>query len=44
MESKTESRLIVKNISKTFYAKKADPNIVVDDVSFDVKSNEFWSY
>jgi len=41
MESKTESRLIVKNISKTFYAKKADPNIVVDDVSFDVKSNEF---
>lgn len=41
MESKTESRLIVKNISKTFYAKKADPNLVVNDVSFDVKSNEF---
>ena len=41
MVSKTESRLVVENISKTFTAKKAGSKLVVDDVSFDVKNNEF---
>ena len=41
MESKIESRLIVKNLFKSFPNKKGDPNLVVNDVSFDVKNNEF---
>lgn len=41
MVSKTESRLVVENISKTFTAKKTGSKLVVDDVSFDVKNNEF---
>jgi NitT/TauT family transport system ATP-binding protein/sulfonate transport system ATP-binding protein len=41
MVSKTEARLVVENISKTFTAKKTGSNLVVNDVSFDVKNNEF---
>lgn len=42
MERKTGSRIIVKNLSKTFYSVKGEPRLVVDDVSFEVKDNEFF--
>ncbi|WHH56843.1 ABC transporter ATP-binding protein [Petroclostridium sp. X23] len=41
MEQKTGVRLEIKNISKTFYSKKGESHLVVDNVSFDVKENEF---
>jgi NitT/TauT family transport system ATP-binding protein/sulfonate transport system ATP-binding protein len=41
MEQKAGTRLIVENVSKTFYQKKAEPHHVVDNVSFEVKDNEF---
>ena len=41
MEQKTGTRLNIKNISKTFYSKNDKPHLVVDQVSFSVKENEF---
>ncbi|RJP55396.1 MAG: ABC transporter ATP-binding protein [Anaerolineaceae bacterium] len=41
MEQKAGTRLIVKDVSKTFYQKKIEPHHVVDKVSLEVKDNEF---
>jgi len=41
MEQKTGVRLSVNNIYKTFYSKSDEPHLVVDNVSFKVKENEF---
>jgi ABC-type nitrate/sulfonate/bicarbonate transport system ATPase subunit len=41
MEQKTSTRLVLKDVSKTFYPKmKGEPHKVVDNVSFEVKDNE----
>lgn len=42
MEQKASTRLVLNDVSKTFYPKKkGDPHEVVDNVSFEVKDNEF---
>ena len=42
MEQKARDRLVLKDVSKVFYAKNdGSPSLVVDKVSFEVKDNEF---
>jgi ABC-type nitrate/sulfonate/bicarbonate transport system ATPase subunit len=41
VEQKNGSRLILENVSKTFYSKKCEPIKVVENVSLEVHDNEF---
>lgn len=41
MEQKNGIKLNINNISKTFCYEKDKPHLVVDNISFDVKNNEF---